>query len=166
MHTSKKKKQKNDNKKSTSHFQNKQEGWNPFQTHKESAFQCRRHKRCVLNPWVRTSPWRREWLHIPVFLPGKFHRQRSLESYSPWGRKESNTTEHTHRHTHTNNQKSRQEPKKKKTIKYKYTRHFQWFSQTVLKDTGLQCILHCLVLLLASIHHQLIKLLLNLLLAW
>ena len=88
-------------KKSTSHFQNKQEGWNPFQTHKESAFQCRRHKRWVLNPWVRSSPWRREWLHIPVFLPGKFHRQRSLVSYSPWGRKESNTTEHTHRHTYT-----------------------------------------------------------------
>ena len=29
----------------------------------------------------------------PVFLPGKFHRQRSLAGYSPWGRKESNTTE-------------------------------------------------------------------------
>ena len=42
-------------------------------------------------------------------------------------------------HTDTHNQKSRQEPKNK-TTKYKYTRHFQWFSQTVLKDTGLQCI--------------------------
>ena len=29
-------------------------------------------------------------------LPVKFHGQRSLEGYSPWGRKESNTTEHTH----------------------------------------------------------------------
>ena len=29
----------------------------------------------------------------PVFLPGKFHGQRSLMGYSPWGLKESNTTE-------------------------------------------------------------------------
>ena len=28
-----------------------------------------------------------------VFLPGEFHGQRSLASYSPWGCKESNTTE-------------------------------------------------------------------------
>ena len=28
-------------------------------------------------------------------LPGKFCGQRSLESYSPWGHKESKTTEHT-----------------------------------------------------------------------
>ena len=29
-------------------------------------------------------PWRREWLPTPVFLPGEFHGQRSLEGYSPW----------------------------------------------------------------------------------
>ena len=29
---------------------------------------------------------------IPVFLPGKSHEQRSLVGYSPWGRKESDTT--------------------------------------------------------------------------
>ena len=29
----------------------------------------------------------------PAFLPGKFHGQRSLVGYRPWGRKESNTTE-------------------------------------------------------------------------
>ena len=29
----------------------------------------------------------------PVFLPGKFHGQRSLVGYSPWGYKESDTTE-------------------------------------------------------------------------
>ena len=34
--------------------------------------------------------------NLLLFLPGKFHGQRSLEGYSPWGRKESNTTEHTH----------------------------------------------------------------------
>ena len=30
----------------------------------------------------------------PVFMPGKFHGQRSLEGYSPWGHKESDTTEY------------------------------------------------------------------------
>ena len=29
----------------------------------------------------------------PVFLPGEFHGQRSLEGYSPWGHKESDMTE-------------------------------------------------------------------------
>ena len=32
---------------------------------------------------------------IPVFLPGKFHEQRSLVGYSPEGCKESDTTEVT-----------------------------------------------------------------------
>ena len=36
------------------------------------------------DPWVGKIPWRREWLPTPVFLPGKFHGQRSLASYSPW----------------------------------------------------------------------------------
>ena len=29
----------------------------------------------------------------PVFLPGEFHRQRSLAAYSPWGCKELDMTE-------------------------------------------------------------------------
>ena len=37
----------------------------------------------MFNPWVRKIPWRREWLHTPVFLPGEFHGKRSLASYSP-----------------------------------------------------------------------------------
>ena len=45
--------------------------------------------------------WRRKWQPIPVFLPGKFHGQKSLVGYSPWGHKEPDTTEHTHTHTHT-----------------------------------------------------------------
>ena len=36
--------------------------------------------------------WRKEWQLIPVFMPGEFHGQRSLEGYSPWGRKESDMT--------------------------------------------------------------------------
>ena len=66
---------------------------------KESACQCRRHKRRGFNPWVRMLPWRRKWQPTPVFLPGKFHGQRSLGGYSPWGRKESDATDHTHAHT-------------------------------------------------------------------
>ena len=33
---------------------------------------------------------------IPVFLPGKSHRWRSQVGYSPWGWKESDTTEWLH----------------------------------------------------------------------
>ena len=35
------------------------------------------------DPSVRKIPWRREWLHIPVFLSGEFHGQRRLVGYSP-----------------------------------------------------------------------------------
>ena len=48
--------------------------------------------------------WSRKWQPTPVFLPGKFHGQRSLVDYSQWGRKELDTTEHTHVHTHTQSQ--------------------------------------------------------------
>ena len=53
------------------------------------------------NPWVRKIPWRLEWLPTPVFLPGEAHGQRSLAGYSPWGHRESYTTDHTHTHPHT-----------------------------------------------------------------
>ena len=45
------------------------------------------------NPWVGKISWKRAWQPIPVFLPGEFHGQRSLVSYSPWSHKELNTTE-------------------------------------------------------------------------
>ena len=38
-------------------------------------------------------PWRRKWQSTPVFLPGKSRGQRSLVGCSPWGHKESDTTE-------------------------------------------------------------------------
>ena len=41
---------------------------------------------------------RRQWQPTPVFLPGKFHGQRSLVGCSPWGREESDTTERLHFH--------------------------------------------------------------------
>ena len=52
---------------------------------KESAYQCRRWKRCGFNPWCGKIPWRRAWQPTPVFLPGEFHGQRSLAGRSPWG---------------------------------------------------------------------------------
>ena len=55
----------------------------------------RRHKRHGFNPWVGTLPWRRAWQPTPVFWPGEFHGQRSLEGYSPWGHKVSETTQAT-----------------------------------------------------------------------
>ena len=60
---------------------------------KESACPCRRCKRCWFHPWVGKNPWSRKWQPSPVFLPGKFHRQRSLVGYSPWGSKELDTLE-------------------------------------------------------------------------
>ena len=35
-----------------------------------------------------------------VFLPGESHGQRSLGGYSPWGRKESDTTRRPNNNTH------------------------------------------------------------------
>ena len=40
------------------------------------------------DPWVGKIPLRRGQLPTPVFWPGEFHGL-----YSPWGRKESDTTE-------------------------------------------------------------------------
>ena len=45
------------------------------------------------DPWIRKIPWRRKWQPTPVFLPGESHGWRSLVGYSPWGRKELDTTE-------------------------------------------------------------------------
>ena len=68
---------------------------------KESACQCRRCKRCGFDPWVRKKSWRKKWQPTPVFLPGKFHGQRSLVGYSPWSHKELDLTEGLNTHTHT-----------------------------------------------------------------
>ena len=63
----------------------------------KSACQCRRCKSYDFAPWVGKIPWRRKWKLTPVFLLGKFHGQRSLVGYSPWGYKELDTTgAHTH----------------------------------------------------------------------
>ena len=53
-------------------------------------------RRCGFDPWVGKIPWRRKWQPTPVFLPEKFHGQRSLVGYSPWGRKDDWAAERTH----------------------------------------------------------------------
>ena len=45
-----------------------------------------------------TEYQRRQWHPTPVFLPGKSHGWRSLVGCSPWGRKESDTTERLNFH--------------------------------------------------------------------
>ena len=49
-----------------------------------------------------THVWSLDWEDLlekematqsPIFLPGKFHEQISLAGYSPWGRKELDTSE-------------------------------------------------------------------------
>ena len=42
------------------------------------------------------DPLEKEMACIPVLLPGKSHGRRSMVGYSPWGRKESDTTEWLH----------------------------------------------------------------------
>ena len=48
-----------------------------------------------LIPGSGKIPWSRAWQPTPVFLPGESYGQRSLVGYSPWGHKESDTTEAT-----------------------------------------------------------------------
>ena len=42
--------------------------------------------------------WRRQWPPTPVLLSGKSPGWRGLVGYSPWGHKESDTTERLHFH--------------------------------------------------------------------
>ena len=56
------------------------------------------------DPGAKKIPWRRKWEPTPVFLPGESHGQRILVGYSPWGRKELDTTkvtQHAHTQAHT-----------------------------------------------------------------
>ena len=61
---------------------------------KEHACRCRRQES---DPWVgKIPPWRRKRQPTPIFLPGESRGQRSLVGYSPWGHRESDTTEQLH----------------------------------------------------------------------
>jgi len=41
----------------------------------------------IKDSWIGKIPWRRKWQPTAVFLPGKYHGQRSLAGYSPQGLK-------------------------------------------------------------------------------
>ena len=61
---------------------------------KDLAYQRRRHENGIQSlGWE--DPLEEEMATTPVFLPGEPHGQRSLAGYSPWGHKESDTTEET-----------------------------------------------------------------------
>ena len=57
---------------------------------KEICLPCGRPR---FDPWVGKIPWGRVWQPTPVFPLEESHGQRSLVGYSPWGRKQSDTTE-------------------------------------------------------------------------
>ena len=42
---------------------------------KETACQCKRHKRHSFSPWVGKIPWKRSWQHTSVHLPRESHGQ-------------------------------------------------------------------------------------------
>ena len=56
---------------------------------KQICLRCRRPR---FDSWVGKTPWRRKWQPAPVFLPGESHGQRNPAGYSPWGCKETDTT--------------------------------------------------------------------------
>ena len=62
---------------------------------KKIRLQCRRPG---FNPWVGKIAWRRERLPTPVFWSKEFYGL-----YSPWGHKESDTTERLALHFHFSN---------------------------------------------------------------
>ena len=68
---------------------------------KESPCQCRRCKTGGFDPWVGKILWRRKWQPTLVFLPEKFHGQRSPVGSSTWGHKESDMTKCTCTHANT-----------------------------------------------------------------
>ena len=49
----------------------------------------------------RKDPPEKAWIPIPVFLPGEFHGQRSMASYSPCHRVRHKWMTHTHTHVPT-----------------------------------------------------------------
>ena len=62
----------------------------PVSSDGKDCLQCRRPR---FHPQVEKIPWRRKSLPTLDFLPREFHGQRSLAGCSPWGHKESDTTE-------------------------------------------------------------------------
>ena len=70
--------------------------WFPPVAQTESVHLQRR--RPWFDPWVGKIPWRRKWQPTPVLVWKMPWTERSLVGYSPWGHKDSDTSERLHFH--------------------------------------------------------------------
>ena len=117
-----------------------------WQSGKESTCQCRRHKRYGFNPRIGKIPWRRKWQPTPMFLPGKFHGQKSLAGYSPWGHEELDTTEQLSSEQHM------YEWSRKHWVEG-YTKYFPIKTQSILVPINLyfMCVCVCVCVCVCSV---------------
>ena len=53
-----------------------------------------------VDPWFGKIPWSRKWQPAKVFLPKKFHGQRSLVGYSLWSCRVGHEQDQAHTHTY------------------------------------------------------------------
>ena len=87
--------------------------------------------------------WRRKWQPTPVFLPGESHGRRSLVGYSPWGRKESDTTEWLHSLTHSLTQTLMESLQKSSSVSHSkvnssiFTNAFVYFPFNIFRDANI-----------------------------
>ena len=95
---------------------------------KESA--CSARDLALISGSGRSPGEGNEWLSIPAFLPGKFHGQRSLVGYSPWGRKELDMIEQL---TLSLSRYLRWVKNKRTLKKCKGQRHDVWKTKTFLR---------------------------------
>ena len=78
----------------------------PGKSHGQRSYSPWGHKKSDTTEWLNNNwiehMWglkrRRRWHPTPVLSPGEAHGRKSLEGCSPWGRKESDTTERLHFH--------------------------------------------------------------------
>ena len=74
--------------------------WVAISSSKQNLYNANVHTSGASVPMITKSqcsqecfPWK--WQLTPIFLPGKYRGQSRLAGYSPWGLKESDTTEHS-----------------------------------------------------------------------
>ena len=74
--------------------------WRPLNPSVQTVKRLPAMQETWFDPLVRKIPCSRKWQPTPVFLAGESYGQRSLRGYSPWGCKQSDTTERLHSLTH------------------------------------------------------------------
>ena len=100
---------------------------------KESACQCKRHKRHGFDPWVGKIPWMRKWQSTLVFLLRKSYGQRNhriLVGYSPGGFKELETAERLSTYSILNNGRNVEHLLSKMTLRRVGISEITHFKQT------------------------------------